>query len=86
MTMHCNTTENLGQPDWAFSFHAERRRTQMGLTGEKLIRVLDDPELSYPGNTPTARVAIGAGLAVVHDPGTRTVITVLWDGAEGRGA
>jgi hypothetical protein len=70
---------------WIFASHAEQRRAQMGLCTEEVTTVLDDPDLVYPARH-GLRIAVGGRLAVVHDPRTGIVVTVLWDRLERRAA
>jgi hypothetical protein len=70
-------------PTWKFTVHAERRRVQMRLTTAQVVAVLDDPEIVYPVMR-DRRIATGDGLAVVFEAVSGHVITILWDGLEGR--
>lgn len=59
---------------------------QMNVDLARVNSVLRCPEKSYPCSAryPGRRVAAGDGLAVVFDEAGETVVTVLWDGREGR--
>jgi hypothetical protein len=52
----------------------------------EVVAVLDDADCTYPGGSGYhgRRVAVGRGLAVVFSESDATVITVLWDGRDGR--
>src|SRR5690349_12532313 len=77
-------SDNTRPDAWWFTFHAEQRRAEMLLSAEEVTDALDDPVLIYPSRG--LRIAVGGRLAVVHDPASRAIVTVLWDGLEGRAA
>lgn len=72
---------------WFFSLHALERCSEMSLDLAHILRVVLNPVITYPGpphHGPGRRISVGEGLAVVNNPSETTVITVLWDGKEGR--
>jgi hypothetical protein len=70
---------------WQWTDHARGRAREMGLDERTVVAVLDDPDASYPSRkSDNCHVAVGQGLAVVHRPKRRTVVTILWDQEESR--
>ena len=61
---------------WFLSLHAVARCREMGLTRTDVVRVLDDPAVSWPSHG--RRVACAGDLAVVFDAQLGVVVTVLW--------
>jgi hypothetical protein len=73
--------------EWSLTHHARRRIEEMDLAAAEVARVLDEPTTTYPGHPCYGAgrvVAVAGRLAVVHSPGTHEVITVLWNGKDGR--
>lgn len=75
-------------PDgWTFT-HVQQRMDEMGLTTARILEVLNEPILSYPGRPDATgrsrQVLVRDQLTVVITPSLQTVITVMWHGAEGR--
>jgi len=62
------------------------RRAQMGLSLDEVTSALDGAELTYPDATRKLRIAVAGRLAVVHNPITRVIVTILWAGLETRAA
>ena len=61
---------------WFLTMHAIKRCREMSLDRTAVVAVLDDAEITWPSY---GRVVAAKGeLAVVHDPTTRVVVTVLW--------
>lgn len=72
---------------WRFTQHSLERCREMGLDLGQVVEVLQRPLRSYPSPSrygSDRRVSVDQGLAVVHTRDDRSIITVLWDGAEGR--
>lgn len=72
---------------WSMSFHATLRVNEMGLTEGEVVDALNWPSVTYPSPPKYGHgrsVAVSGRLAVVHNASTRTIITVLWNGASGR--
>lgn len=73
---------------FSFSPHARERMAEMGLHKRDVRRAIKEAPLSYPGRLTSdgssTRVYVGRGLAVVTRDDKPLVITVLWDGKEGR--
>jgi hypothetical protein len=72
---------------WVLSLHALDRAKSMGLTRDRVIAVLAEPETDYPGGSdypPGRRVATRDDLAVIYDPDRRVVVTVLFNRRERR--
>jgi len=66
-----------------FCNHAQMRMREMGLSHGEVLAVLAEPMVRYPGSPAHGSgrvVAVGGRLAVVYDPATRCVITILWHG------
>lgn len=66
-----------GKPRWFLSRHALDRATQMGLDRARVVETLDEPEVAWPSHQ-DRRIAVRESLAVVFDPASHVVITVLW--------
>ena len=72
---------------WTVTQHASVRMDEMGVQTEELIETLEHPSITYPSPPaygPGRAIAVAGRLAVVHNPTTRAVITVLWHGWSGR--
>lgn len=72
---------------WTVTGHAAHRMDQMGVEESELFYVLEHPSITYPSpphHGPGRSIAVAGRLAIVHNPTTKTVITVLWHGASGR--
>ncbi|HEX9711732.1 MAG TPA: hypothetical protein VGB52_04155 [Actinomycetota bacterium] len=70
---------------WKICDHAKQRLDEMGLSRRDVLTALKQREVEYPGSLrhpEGRRVACWDRLAVVFNPATRTVITVLWRGIE----
>lgn len=74
---------------YTMSPHARERIAEMGLHKRDVRKAIRDAVTSYPGRPSrdghSTRVYIANGLAVVTREDKPWVITVLWDGKEGRG-
>lgn len=67
---------------WKITEHARGRMEEMALTRREVLEPLIDPVLDYPGSAryqEGRRVAVQGRLAVVYEPETRTIVTVLWN-------
>ena len=65
------------------SQHARQRCREMGLRTKAVKAVVAHPEIDTPAPE-GGRLLVGGTLAVVYDPGTNEVITVLWAQGESR--
>lgn len=68
---------SLPEQRWFLSRHALERMYQMALERGHVIAVLNEPEISWPSYL-GRRVAVSGDVAVVFDPASRAVVTVLW--------
>lgn len=67
--------------EWQLTLHAAERFHEMDLTSAEVLEALDHPEVTYgsdPRYSPTTRTYQAGRLAVVADPTTRSVVTILW--------
>ena len=72
---------------WVVTHHAEIRMNEMNVDIEEVLAVLEWPSTTYPSPAsygPGRSVAVAGRLAVVHNPSSGAVITVLWNGQSGR--
>jgi hypothetical protein len=68
---------------WILTEHAKLRMQEMGLNRVAVGLVANDPEVTYTqGDRGWARVAQRGDLAVVFNPNTREILTVLWRSQE----
>ena len=65
------------------SEHARQRCREMGLRTKAVKAVVADPEIDTPASD-GGRLLVGGVLAVIYDPDTNEVITVLWAQGESR--
>lgn len=65
---------------WNLSDHARQRMREMGLNRVRVGRALNDPEVDYASRR--RRVAQADDIAVVYEPISRVVVTVLWRAQE----
>lgn len=76
--------------DLYFTVHARNRLAEMSVNTKDVVEAVAEPQLEYDGrpdrNGESRRVAVRGRLAVVLSPNRRTVVTVLWNGLEGREA
>ncbi len=75
--MHCTPTEIAG---WPLTRHAQDRAAEHGFDGAELSAALERPEVSYTqkNNGKLRQVRQEGRVAVVVDPVTRVVVTVLF--------
>ena len=72
---------------WFLGHHCLLRMNEMALRRSDITEVLEQFETRYPGSVryPKGRcVATKGRLAVVYEPQTKTVVTVLWNGLTSR--
>lgn len=70
---------------WKICDHAKQRLGEMGLRRRDILTALRNAEVEYPGSLghpDGRRIACWDRLAVVFNPTTKTVVTVLWRGIE----
>lgn len=65
------------KPRWFLSRHALDRATQMGLDRARVVEALHEPDVEWPSHQ-GRRIAVRESLAVVFEPASHVVITVLW--------
>lgn len=73
--------------NWELTYHASARMIEMGVDDDELLETLGYPSITYPSPPsygPGRLIAVAGRLAIVHNPSTRTVITVLWHGRSDR--
>ena len=71
------------RPTARISFHARLRCQQMGVGTKTVKAVVAAPELDAP-TWGGRRVLTGGNLAVVYNPASNEVVTVLWAQGESR--
>lgn len=71
-----------GKQRWFLRLHALERTTEMGLTRADVVRVLDEPEVTYPSLRSGGFTSTRGPLAVGWE--ADTVYTVLWNGRSSR--
>jgi hypothetical protein len=72
---------------WNLTWHARTRMSEMQLNDDEVLDALRNPELTYPSSSRFrngADIAVRGRLAIVFDPATGAVVTVLWRGLESR--
>ena len=69
---------------WHWTSHASLRCAEMGLPRSRVEAVLRQPDLDYPSECIGRRLACGNQLAVVYSTDDLAIITVLWNGLDGR--
>jgi len=75
--VHCIPTEIVG---WRLTRHAQARAAEHGFDGAELLAALERPEVSYTqtNHGDLRQVRQKSRVAVVVDPVTRVVVTVLF--------
>jgi len=75
--VHCTPTEIAG---WRLTRHAETRAAEHGFDGAELLAALERPDVSYTqaNHGKLRQVRQESRVAVVVDPATRVVVTVLF--------
>lgn len=68
---------------WWWTQHAMFRCAEMRLQPRHVEEVLEEPAMDYPARH-GCRIRSGCGLAIVFDASERAIVTILWDGREGR--
>lgn len=73
---------------WTFTGHALQRMDEMGLLVSDVHAALNHADLSYPGRDghdgQKRQVRVSGSIAVVVANEDRRVVTVLWNGGQGR--
>ncbi len=86
--MFTPTDLHLRMVGWQLSEHAKDRARRRGVGVARIVTALTDPDLTYPRDRET--IMVRGRLAVVTNPRTRMVLTVLvtgedvWDDAQAR--
>lgn len=79
---------HAGADRYVLTRHALERSHEMGLDRRHIIGAIENPQTDYPSldrrHHQARRIATRDELAVVYAPADRLVITVLWNGRDGR--
>lgn len=70
---------------WTLSRHAARRMEEMGVPLGEVLATVNEPQIEHPSRThPHCTVRVRGRLAVPVARDAPVIITVLWNGKEGR--
>ena len=63
---------------WMFTPHALIRLGERKIGPDEVIKAIENPEITTPGDQPELEVRISAGIKAVVDPHDRTIITAAY--------